>query len=210
MGQLIVWEWKSQSYIVNQRGFPYETKEIAYNGVNMYATGTTEGAIRLWDNSSLFCVATLIEHQSAVSGLKFSNANTLFSSSMDGTVNAYDIIKQKKFRTFHPDVRCQLICLEVDPNGEIVFAGAFDPYDVYSWNVQTGHLLQVISGHQGPLAALAFTNNCLVTASWDNTVKLHAIFTRKLNVETLEHGSQITTMAVHPSNNQVAVATMKG
>jgi periodic tryptophan protein 2 len=119
-------------------------------------------------------------------------------------------MKQKKFRTFQPDVRCQLVCLEVDDNGEVVFAGAFDPYDVYSWSVQTGHLLQVISGHQGPLAALAFAQTTLVTASWDNTLKLHAIFARKLNVETLDHGSQVTALALNPAKTQVAVSTMKG
>jgi periodic tryptophan protein 2 len=91
-----------------------------------------------------------------------------------------------------------------------VFAGGFDPYDVYSWNVQTGHLLQVISGHQGPISCLAFAQNTLVTASWDHTVKIHAIFARKLNVETLEHGSQITAIAINASQTQVAVATMKG
>ena len=26
LGQLIVWEWKSQSYILNQRGFAHETR----------------------------------------------------------------------------------------------------------------------------------------------------------------------------------------
>lgn len=151
----------------------------------MYATGTGEGSIRLWDTNTHFCVAVFNEHQAAISGLKFSNANTLFSCSLDGTLNAYDILKQKKFRVFHPDVRCQLVCLETDPNGEVVFGGAFDPYDVYSWNVQTGHLLQVISGHEGPLSCLAFSNNNLITGSWDHTVKIHAIFSRKLNVENL-------------------------
>jgi len=77
----------------------------------MYATGNDEGSIRLWDATSKFCVATLTEHQSAVTGLKFSNLNTLFSSSLDGTVNAYDISKQKKFRVFRPDVNCQLTSL---------------------------------------------------------------------------------------------------
>lgn len=148
----------------------------------MYATGTSEGTIRLWDSSSSFCVATLSQHQAAVTGLKFSNLNTLFSSSLDGTVNAYDINKQKKFRVFRPDAGCQLVCLEVDSNGQVVFAGAFDPYEAYSWNIQTGHLLQIISGHTGPLSCLAFAKDNLVTASWDHTVKIHVIFARKLNV----------------------------
>ena len=122
------------------------------------------------------------EHQAAVTGLKFSNINTLFSSSLDGTVNAYDIMKQKKFRVFRPDASCQLVCLELDNNGQVVFAGSFDPYEVYSWNIQTGHLLQIIAGHQGPLSCLAFAKDSLITGSWDNTVKVHAIFARKLNV----------------------------
>lgn len=42
---------------------------------------------------------------------RFSNQTTLFSSSLDGTVNAYDIIKYKKFRTLIPDKKCQLMCL---------------------------------------------------------------------------------------------------
>ena len=80
-----------------------------------------------------------------------------------------------------------------------MFAGAFDPYEVYTWNIQTGHLLQIVAGHQGPLSCLAFSKDSLATASWDHTVKLHSIFARKLNVETLEHGSEVTAMAVHPS-----------
>lgn len=148
----------------------------------MYATGTGEGTIRLWDSSSSFCVGTLSDHQASITGLKFSNPTTLFSSSLDGTVNAYDINKQKKFRVFRPDSSCQLVCLDLDNNGEVVFSGAFDPYEVYSWNVQTGHLLQIISGHEGPLACMAFAKDNLITASWDHTVKIHAIFSRKLNV----------------------------
>ena len=147
LGQLLVWEWKSQSYIINQRGLIFETRALAYNGVSNYATGNNEGAIRLWDSASQFSTGLFQDHQAAVSTLKFSNPTTLFSSSLDGSVHAYDVTKQRRFRVFSPDKRSQLVCLETDPNGEVVFAGAFDPYDVYAWNVQTGHLLQVISGH---------------------------------------------------------------
>ena len=42
----------------------------------MYATGTSEGSIRLWDSTTNFCIATLNEHQASISGLKFSNLQT--------------------------------------------------------------------------------------------------------------------------------------
>lgn len=48
--------------------------------------------------------------------------------------------------------------------------------------MQTGHLLQIITGHQGPLSCLAFSYDNLITGSWDHTAKIHAIFSRKLNV----------------------------
>lgn len=111
LGQLIVWEWKSQSYIINQRGLIHETRQIAYNNVNLYSTGNGEGIVKLWDANSHFSIATFQHHTAAISGLVFSNPTTLFSSSLDGSVNAYDVNKQKKFRTFNPDVRCQLVCL---------------------------------------------------------------------------------------------------
>jgi periodic tryptophan protein 2 len=50
----------------------------------------------------------------------------------------------------------------------------------------------------------------LITGSWDKTIKIHQIYTRKLNVETLEHGSQITAVAFHPEGKQFAAATIKG
>jgi periodic tryptophan protein 2 len=47
-GQLIVWEWKSQSYILNQRGLPHINTALAYNGGKFLATGTQEGEVKLW------------------------------------------------------------------------------------------------------------------------------------------------------------------
>ena len=70
---------------------------------------------------------------------------------------------------------------------------------MYSWNVQTGHLLQIITGHESPISCIAFVKDNLVTGSWDKTAKFHSIFSRKLNVETLDHGAEITAIAIHPS-----------
>lgn len=50
----------------------------------------------------------------------------------------------------------------------------------------------------------------LITGSWDKTLKIHEVFARKLNVETFQHSSEITTIAVHPNKQQCAAATMKG
>lgn len=69
-------------------------------------------------------------------------------------MNAYDVLKYKKFRTFKPDMQCQLTCLEIDESEDIIFAGSFDPYEVYSWSVQTGNILQIVMGHTSPISCI--------------------------------------------------------
>ena len=80
----------------------------------------------------------------------------MFSSSLDGTVQAYDLNKYKRFRVFRPDKKAQLTSLAIDEAGQMVCAGAFDPYEIYCWNIQTARLLQVVTGHTGPITCLSF------------------------------------------------------
>jgi periodic tryptophan protein 2 len=79
-----------------------------------------------------------------------------------------------------PDVPTQFSCVSVDPSGEIVVAGGVDPYDLYCWNLQTGNLVEVISGHEAPISCLLFspTKNVVYTGSWDSTLRVHDLYTR--------------------------------
>lgn len=47
----------------------------------------------------------------------------------------------------------------MDPSGEVVCAGSMDPFEIYIWSLQTGRLLDVLSGHEGPVSGLAFSPN---------------------------------------------------
>jgi periodic tryptophan protein 2 len=55
-GQLIVWEWRSQSYILNQSQLSYEVTSMCMSS-SLIATGAVGGVIRLWDSQSMLCVA---------------------------------------------------------------------------------------------------------------------------------------------------------
>lgn len=35
-------------------------------------------------------------------------------------------------------------------------AGTLEPFEIYVWSLQTGKLLDVLAGHEGPIASLAF------------------------------------------------------
>jgi hypothetical protein len=40
-----------------------------------------------------------------------------------------------------------------------VCAGAMEPFDIYVWSLQTGKVLDVLSGHEGPVCGLALAPN---------------------------------------------------
>jgi periodic tryptophan protein 2 len=78
------------------------------------------------------------------------------------------------FKTLTTPAPVQFLCLAVNPSGEVVAAGAADPFHIYVWNLQTGKLLDVLTGHPGPVCDLVFQSNSGMLASvpWDGTVKL--------------------------------------
>jgi periodic tryptophan protein 2 len=48
-----------------------------------------------------------------------------------------------------------------------------DTFQVFTWSLKTGRLLEVLAGHEGPVAGLAFNPDLpfLASASWDKTVR---------------------------------------
>lgn len=101
--------------------------------------------ISVWDTSTGFCFVTFTEHSGAITGVTFmQTGRALLSSSLDGTVRAFDMTRYRNFRTFTSPKPAQFSCLAVDPSGELVAAGAQDTFDVYLWSVQTGKLLEVL------------------------------------------------------------------
>ncbi|KAG6841096.1 hypothetical protein C0991_001903 [Blastosporella zonata] len=215
LGQLLVWEWQSESYVLKQQGHFYDMNTLSYapDGQTI-ATGGDDGKVKVWSTHSGFCFVTFTEHSAPISSVAFAkNGSVLFSASLDGTVRAYDLIRYRNFRTFTSPSPVQFSCLAVDPSGEVVAAGSTDSYEVFLWSVQTGKLLDVLSGHEGPVSALAFSPsgaNQLASGSWDKTVRLWNVFGRSRAVEPLTVTSDVLALAFRPDGNELAASTLDG
>ncbi|KAL3138072.1 hypothetical protein ABBQ38_005303 [Trebouxia sp. C0009 RCD-2024] len=214
LGQLLVWEWRSESYILKQQGHYYDISTSAFSpdGTNL-ATGADDAKVKIWNVQSGFCFVTFSDHTAPVTAVAFlPSGSVVVSASLDGTVRAFDLVRYRNFRTMTSPHPVQFVSLAVDPAGEVICAGSLDTFQVYVWSVRTGRLLDVLAGHEGPVAGLAFspTQSLLASASWDKTVRTWDVFSGKGGVEALQHSHDVLALAYRPDGKLLASATLDG
>ncbi|KAI4175546.1 MAG: hypothetical protein LQ343_001537 [Gyalolechia ehrenbergii] len=214
LGQLLVWEWQSESYILKQQGHFDAINDLVYSREgNRVVTAADDGKVKVWDIQSGFCIVTFTEHSSGVTACKFAQkSNVLFTASLDGSVRAWDLIRYRNFRTFSAPTRLSFSSLAVDPSGDVVCAGSQNSSNIHIWSVQTGQLLDQLAGHEGPVSSLAFApfGGTLVSGSWDHTVRIWDVFDRTQSSEALHLQSDITAVSIRPDSQQIAVSTLNG
>ena len=147
--------------VLKQQGHFFDLNTLAYSSEGAtIATGGDDGKIKLWTTKNHLSYATFSDHTSKITDLKFvpKKNNTLLSASMDGTVRAYDLNKYRNFRVLQPNKPTQFNSLAVDSSsGDIVVAGAVDPFNIYVWSLKTGQLIDILNGHTGPISSLCFS-----------------------------------------------------
>ncbi|XP_052797070.1 periodic tryptophan protein 2 homolog [Mya arenaria] len=212
LGQLLVWEWQSETYVLKQQGHYNNMNCVVYSPDGQHlATGGDDGKVKVWNTSSGFCFVTFTEHLAAITGVIFNQkGQVVLSSSLDGTVRAFDLNRYRNFRTFTSPRPCQFSCLTIDPSGDIVCAGALDSFEIFVWSMQTGRLLEVLAGHEGPVSSLSFSpsQELLASGSWDKTVKLWDVFENKGARETLNIMSDVLSVTFRPDGGELAVSSL--
>jgi periodic tryptophan protein 2 len=214
-GQLLVWEWQSEKYVLKQQGHLHQMTSMSYSPEGQYiATGGHDGKIKVWNTSSGFCFVTLKDHSGPVTDVQFSpKGQVIVSSSNDGTVRAFDMIRYRNFRTLTSPKPTQFSCVAIDPSGELVAAGSLTDFSVYVWSLQTGKLLDVLDGHEGPVTTIKFSpqNPQLATGSWDSTIKIWELYSgSNAAVESFKHSADLTAIAYRPDGKQICAATLDG
>lgn len=87
--------FSGETYVMKQQGHANNMSCVAYSADGQYiATGGADGKLKLWNVLSGFCFITFEEHTAPITGVTFSyNKKFVISSSLDGTVRAYDITR---------------------------------------------------------------------------------------------------------------------
>eukprot|EP00929_Paragymnodinium_shiwhaense_P112293 TRINITY_DN80552_c0_g1_i1.p1 TRINITY_DN80552_c0_g1~~TRINITY_DN80552_c0_g1_i1.p1 ORF type:complete len:1002 (+),score=244.88 TRINITY_DN80552_c0_g1_i1:151-3156(+) len=186
LGQLFVWEWRSETYVLKQQGHHWGVNCVAFSpaggnirndkslaknearaedrssalGGRLMATGGYDGKVKLFNAQSGLCFVTFAEHTAPVTALCFTpQGNAILSASQDGSVRAFDLLRYRNFRTFaSPDGLCQFAGVAVDGGGEIVAASSTGgSYSIYVWSIQTGNVLEVLTSHTSYVYCLRFS-----------------------------------------------------
>ncbi|KAK7311851.1 hypothetical protein RJT34_10268 [Clitoria ternatea] len=214
LGQLLVWEWRSESYILKQQGHYFDVNCVAYSPDSQFlATGADDNKVKVWTISSGFCFVTFSEHTNAVTALHFmASSNCLLSASLDGTIRAWDLTRYRNFKVFTTPSPRQFVSLTADQSGEVICAGTSDSFEIFVWSMRTGRLLDMLSGHEAPVHGLTFspTNAILASSSYDKTVRLWDVFDGKGAVETFPHTHDVLTVVYRPDGRQLACSTLDG
>ena len=215
LGQLLVWEWRSETYVLKQQGHYYDVNSLAYSpDGSQLVTGADDAKVKVWSARQGVCFVTFKEHSAPVSAVVFApSGHCVLSASLDGTVRAFDLVRYRNFRTLTAPTPCQFASLAMDPAGEVVAAGCRDTFCVCVWSLKTGRLLDVLQGHEGPVVALAFSpcSALLASGAWDKTVRLWDVFEgAKGAVEALPHAHEVLALAFRPDGKQLATASLDG
>lgn len=220
-GQLLVWEWRSEAYVLKQQGHLAAATAAAFSADGQsLATGAQDGRIKVFAAHSAHAHTTFAEHGGAVTALAFVQGSrragpgrVLLSASTDGTVRAWDMVRGRCFRLLATPAPAQFSALAVDPAGDVVAAGTLDTFQIHLWSLQTGALLETLEGHTGPVVALAFdpAGRRLVSGSWDRSVRCWELFGRDRSPpEPLVHAHDVLAVAVRPDGREVCAATLGG
>ncbi len=89
------------------------------------ATGGDDGAVKCWTTKNCLCFTTFTDHEGSITDIKFmpKKFNAIITSSIDGTVRAFDLIKYKNFRTLRSNKPTQFTCVAIDQSGDIICGG---------------------------------------------------------------------------------------
>ncbi|CCD71885.1 Periodic tryptophan protein 2 homolog [Caenorhabditis elegans] len=208
--QLVVWEWQSESYVMKQQAHSLRitTAEYSPDG-SLMATGAEDGKVKIWNSRSSFCTVTFDEHTSGVTAVKWTQSGrAILSASLDGTVRAHDLKRYRNFRTLVCPEPTQLATLAVDKAGDLVIAGAKEVFNIYIWSFETGHLLDILSGHESAISSIDIHGNHIVSGSWDRTIKMWTIVDSQ--AETVEVSHEALDVKFSPAGDEIAVLTSDG
>jgi WD40 repeat protein/serine/threonine protein kinase len=199
--------WRAARQDYHAFAHPKWDDALAFNPDRRYlAIGGYGGFARLWDLTTGRPAGQPMPHDNDVKAVVFSHdGKFLVTAGADGAARFWDVPTGRP--RLSPPVflhRDRLGSLALSPDDKLLLAGGRGR--VYLWRVDTGERLAVLTGHSGPVSAVAFSpdGRTFLTGGEDFTARLWRTATRQPIGPPLRHLGQVWAVAFRP-DGRVAV-----
>ncbi len=140
---------------------------------DMIVSGSSDGALRLWDVATGQYLGVLLGHERWVSAVAFSpDGETIASASHDGTLRLWDSDSGELIRILKGHGG-PVSHLAFSPDGGWLASASRDQ-SLRLWDVEWGTCCRTFTGHQGWIQAMAFSpdGQTLASGGHDQTLRL--------------------------------------
>ena len=144
---IYIWDLVVGKVAKRMRGHDQPILVMEFDSTGSYfATGAADGTVRVWDAEGGFCTHHFKGHTSPITALRFHPEKelwTLFSSSGDGSIYAWHLLKKTYLASFEGHMS-SVRSLEISSCGKFLISVARDK-TIHVWNLDSKKLEKMLA-----------------------------------------------------------------
>lgn len=167
-------------------------------------SGSDDGTLKWWDLDTQRLIYSIPSSGWSITALAFAPTGYfLVSGGSDGVIQFWDLAQEIQLARFAH--QASISGLVFADQGQTLISSS-DDSTIRLWNLQTGALLNTLSGHLDRVSAIALSpdGRTLVSGSWDKTLKLWDLDYDEQRKVIAAHRQPITCLVVHPQEQWFA------
>jgi WD40 repeat protein len=187
------------------------------------ASGSDDGAVRLWDIEACKVVTKWTGHTRLASSVCWSpDGRRVLSGSNDGTARQWDVETMlEPMEHILPSIETgheRVWVVVYSPDTTLIATGGLDgPWTgkpigspVKIWDAKTGELVATLKGHTNSMCCLAWTKDgkTLISASYDHSIRIWNATNWEQTAALVEHTHFIFAIAISPNDRILASVSL--